>query len=194
MAKWQYKKGLHDLGNHTYAYLQPDGSWGWSNAGLIVSAGRTLLVDTLFDLKLTREMLDTMRARVPAAKTINTLVNTHANGDHTYGNQLVAGADIIASSASAEEMDELPPEALAKLMRAAPGMGEAGQFLLDIFDVFDFEGIRYTPPNLTFDEELTLTLGTARSASSRSDRRTQRATCSYTYPRTRRCLRAIFCS
>ncbi len=159
MAKWQYEKGLHDLGNSTYAYLQPDGGWGWSNAGLIVSAGRTLLVDTLFDLKLTREMLDTMRAKVPASKSINTLVNTHANGDHTYGNQLVKGADIIASSASAEEMDELPPEALAKLMRAAPEMGETGKFLLDLFDVFDFEGIRYTPPNLTFDGELTLAVG-----------------------------------
>ncbi|MCH8188770.1 MAG: MBL fold metallo-hydrolase [Proteobacteria bacterium] len=159
MAKWRYEKGLHDLGNDTYAYLQPDGSWGWSNAGLIVNNGRTLLVDTLFDLKLTREMLDTMRAKVPASKTINTLVNTHANGDHTYGNQLVKGADIIASSASAEEMDELPPEALAKLMQAAPGMGETGKFLLDLFDVFDFEGIRYTPPNLTFDEELTITVG-----------------------------------
>jgi len=69
------------------------------------------------------------------------------------------GADIIASSAGAEEMDEWPPEALAKLMRAAPDMGETGKFLLDLFDVFDFEGIRYTPPNLTFDEELTITVG-----------------------------------
>ncbi len=34
MNKWQYKKGLQDLGNGVYAYLQPDGSWGWSNAGL----------------------------------------------------------------------------------------------------------------------------------------------------------------
>ncbi len=34
MATWQYTKGLHDIGNGVYAYLQPDGSWGWSNAGL----------------------------------------------------------------------------------------------------------------------------------------------------------------
>ena len=57
MAKWQYTKGLHDLGNGCFAYLQPDGSWGWSNAGLITDHDQTLLVDTLFDLKLTREML-----------------------------------------------------------------------------------------------------------------------------------------
>ena len=36
MPKWQYTKGLHDLGTGCFAYLQPDGSWGWSNAGLIV--------------------------------------------------------------------------------------------------------------------------------------------------------------
>jgi hypothetical protein len=27
MAKWQYTKGLHDIGDGLYAYLQPDGSW-----------------------------------------------------------------------------------------------------------------------------------------------------------------------
>ena len=31
-----FHKGLLDLGNGAYAWLQPDGSWGWSNAGLLV--------------------------------------------------------------------------------------------------------------------------------------------------------------
>ena len=93
MSKWQYTKGLQDLGNGCFAYLQPDGSWGWSNAGLLVDRDETLLVDTLFDLALTGEMLGQMRAAVPAAKSIGHLVNTHANGDHTFGNQLVAGAE-----------------------------------------------------------------------------------------------------
>jgi len=31
MAKWQFTKGLHDLGVGCLAYLQPDGGWGWSN-------------------------------------------------------------------------------------------------------------------------------------------------------------------
>ncbi len=67
VSKWPFKKGLQDLGNGCYAYLQPDGSWGWSNAGLVVDSGQSLLVDTLFDLKLTREMLATMRRAEPAA-------------------------------------------------------------------------------------------------------------------------------
>ena len=53
MPTWQYTKGLHDLGNSIYAYLQPNGSWGWSNAGLITDGEVALLIDTLFDLKLT---------------------------------------------------------------------------------------------------------------------------------------------
>ena len=94
MAKWQFTKGLHDIGNGCHAYLQPDGGWGWSNAGLITDGDRSLLVDTLFDLKLTREMLGAMRDAVPAAKSIGTLVNTHSNGDHTFGNQLLGGAEV----------------------------------------------------------------------------------------------------
>src|SRR5258708_20736046 len=100
----QYTKGLHDLGNSVYAYLQPDGSWGWSNAGLVIDGKASLLIGTLFDLKLTQEMLDSMRKSVPAAAQIDMLVNTHANGDHCYGNQLVADAEIFALVLTAENM------------------------------------------------------------------------------------------
>lgn len=92
MSAHSYTKGLHDLGRGHYAYLVPDGSWGWSNAGLIEDSGQTLLVDTLFDLKMTAEMLKAMRTAVPASSQIGALINTHANGDHTFGNQLVEGA------------------------------------------------------------------------------------------------------
>jgi cyclase len=44
-----YQKGLHELGDGLFAYLQPDGGWGWSNAGLITAGGTSLLVDTLYD-------------------------------------------------------------------------------------------------------------------------------------------------
>jgi cyclase len=77
-----YSKGLHEVANGVWAYLQPDGGWGWSNAGLVTGGGSSLLVDTLVDSKLTAEMLDAMSRTTPAAKRIGTLVNTHANGDH----------------------------------------------------------------------------------------------------------------
>ena len=154
-----YQRGTHEVADGVWAYLQPDGGWGWSNAGLVTDGEASLLVDTLFDLALTAQMLDELRAVSPAAAAIGTLVNTHANGDHCYGNQLVAGADIVASAASAAEMDEVPPTALAALMAAAPRLGEAGAFLQEIFGGFTFEGIEVTPPTTTFDGALELKVG-----------------------------------
>jgi cyclase len=40
------------------------------------------VVDTLYDLRLTQEMLATMRRAMDAASQIDAVVNTHANGDH----------------------------------------------------------------------------------------------------------------
>ena len=97
-----FEKGLHDLGNGGYAWLQPDGGWGWSNAGLIVDGDESLIVDTLFDKPLTRDMLKAMRGAEPrATRAFDFLVNTHANADHCNGNELVAEAEIIASQAPA---------------------------------------------------------------------------------------------
>jgi cyclase len=124
MNKSSYTKGLHDLGNSVYAYLQPDGSWGWSNAGIITDGDASLLIDTLFDLRLTQEMLDTMRKSIPAAAHIDTLVTTHANGDHYFGNQLVAEAQIIASRRTAEEMPiAVSPAELTMMLKQARSWG-----------------------------------------------------------------------
>ena len=27
--RWEYTRGLKDIGNGLYAWLQPDGGWGW---------------------------------------------------------------------------------------------------------------------------------------------------------------------
>jgi len=154
-----YTKGLHEVGDGLYAYLQPDGGWGWSNAGLVVDGESTLLIDTLYDLALTEQMLQAMRRAVSAAARIDTLVNTHANGDHCYGNQLVGGARIVASERTAAEMTELPPAAMAALLEQAPAMGELGAFFLECFGAFDFTGIELALPQETFSGELGMRVG-----------------------------------
>jgi cyclase len=165
MSKWQYTKGLHDLGRGCFAYLQPDGSWGWSNAGLIVDGDQTLLVDTLFDLPLTAAMLKTMRDAVPVARDIGKLVNTHANGDHTFGNQLVEGAEIIACRECAEEFAEAPPALLIGFETNWKNLGEGGAFFHDVMGgVFDWRGIVSTPPTTLFDNSMELTVGSKRLA------------------------------
>jgi cyclase len=160
MSTWSYTKGLHDLGNSIYAYLQPDGTWGWSNAGIVTAGEASLLIDTLFDLRLTSEMLDTMRKSIPAAAHIDMVVNTHANGDHCWGNELVAGAQIIASARTADEMvTGISPGQLAMLLKQAPQLGQLGKFASRIYEPFSFENITLTPPNKTFEGELTLKVG-----------------------------------
>ncbi|WP_437605567.1 MBL fold metallo-hydrolase [Sorangium sp. So ce834] len=161
MGRWRYEQGLQEVGNGCFAYLQPAGTWGLSNAGLVTSDGEALLVDTLFDLKRTREMLDAMRAAAPAAARIGTVVNTHANGDHCYGNALVEGATIIATRAGAAEMDEVPAPMLAMLMRQARSgaAGALGDYLVHCFGAFDFDGIAPTAPTRVFEGELTVTVG-----------------------------------
>ncbi|HEX3771837.1 MAG TPA: MBL fold metallo-hydrolase [Polyangiaceae bacterium] len=174
---------LREVADGVFAYLQGDGSWGWSNAGLVTSRGEAMLVDTLYDLDLTRRMLDAMRRRTADAANIETVVNTHANGDHCWGNQLVAGADIVASRRAAEEMRELPPSLMKTLVRAsrlataaggmrwatgllarigltrATSFADAAAFVADKFGKFDFEGIELTPPTTTFEGALTLQVG-----------------------------------
>ena len=95
MAKWQYTRGLHDLGNSCYAWLQPDGSWGYSNSGLIVDQGETLLVDTLMDLSHTREMLEGYRA---AEVRLTNVGPAHTRGDvlaYVPGDRTVFTGDIL---------------------------------------------------------------------------------------------------
>lgn len=146
---------LTEVGDGCLAYLQGSGGWGWSNAGLIVGDGASLLVDTLFDLPLTRRMLDAMEDHTRAAP-IETVVNTHANGDHCYGNQLLGDAEIVASTSAAQEMGDVPPAMLAALNRAP---GEVGDLFRGFFGDFEFDGIDLRLPDRTFDGRLDLDVG-----------------------------------
>ena len=153
-----YTKGLHELGDGLYAYLQPDGGWGWSNAGLITAAGTSLLVDTLYDLRLTREMLTAM-APVTADHPIDAAMNTHANPDHCLGNELLPQTtEIYSSQVTAEEMDRLSPRQLHALKQAQlPPHVRA--FVDMAFGSFDVADITVRRPSQTFSGRLDLTIG-----------------------------------
>lgn len=148
--------GLTKLTDRAYAYLQQDKGLGWSNAGLIAGTDESLLVDTLFDLSLTRRMLDEISRRV--GKPIRRLVNTHHNGDHCWGNQLVEGADIIAHRSFRAELAKMPPEMTQALLRLPPDSSPGIALLQEALAPFDFSGIRLTPPSLVFEGRLTVYL------------------------------------
>ncbi|HEU0315918.1 MAG TPA: MBL fold metallo-hydrolase, partial [Solirubrobacteraceae bacterium] len=158
MSPTAYPRGLRELGDGLFAFLQPDGGWGMSNAGLVVADGSSLLIDTLFDLELTQEMLDAMRP-LTAARPIRSVVNTHANGDHCYGNQLVpAEAEIVASAVASEEMQRVPP-ALMQALKDADFDADLSAFVRHAFGAFRFDDIELRLPSRTFTGSLTLEVG-----------------------------------
>jgi len=155
--KSSYGAGVRDLGQGCFAYLQPDGGWGLSNAGLVTDSGEALLVDTLFDLPHTRQMLEDFARATPAQ--IRTVFNTHHNGDHWYGNELVTGAEIVASEKAAAAMAHESPAVLASMMKAAPNLGLTGEYFVHCFGRYEFSGITPKMPDVTFHGRLTRRVG-----------------------------------
>ncbi|MCG6909909.1 MAG: MBL fold metallo-hydrolase [Deltaproteobacteria bacterium] len=154
-----FEKGLVELGEGVWAYLQPDGSWGLSNAGLVVDDGRSLLIDTLYDLTLTNEMLSEMRAVALGNDSVDFLVNTHDNGDHWFGNEAAKAKEIIATKSCAEAMAAFTPETMAAIMQGAPGLGDAGTFFLKCFGKFSYDNITAALPDRTFEGRMELEVG-----------------------------------
>jgi glyoxylase-like metal-dependent hydrolase (beta-lactamase superfamily II) len=147
---------LRELAPRVFACLQEERGLGTSNSGL-VDAGGGLVVDTFWDLPHTRALVATY-ARVwerPARR----VVNTHHNGDHTWGNQLFPDAEIIGHRACAAGFTRERPETLA-MLRA--GRGSADPVVDDLarqLEPWDFTGIRPTPPTTLIDAHTTLDLG-----------------------------------
>jgi cyclase len=154
-----YARGLHELGDGLHAFLQPDGGWGWSNAGLIVADGASLLIDTLFDLTLTAEMLSAMRPLLTRSP-LSGAFNTHGNGDHCYGNQLLPGAvPIYSTEVAAEEIRAVPPAAAHTLFKETDLGVDFVAWAREAFGPFDWTGIEPRPPTDTFAGERSVQVG-----------------------------------
>lgn len=121
----RFEGGLAQVADSTWAWLQPNGGLGESNAGLVVGDGQSLLVDTLWDARLTGRMLETIEPLVEErGAPISTLINTHGDGDHWYGNGLVGpSVEIVATDAANEQMREEPPAMLTRLAPLGPVTG-----------------------------------------------------------------------
>lgn len=130
---------------------------------MVAGTDEALLIDTLWTPALTRRMLGAMAGRVTVP--IRTLVNTHSDGDHVWGNQLLIGATIVATDAAAEIIREDPPTATARLRALAPPLGRLpvlgtlGRYVAWMLGPYDFSGIVLTPPTRTFSGALTLSAG-----------------------------------
>jgi glyoxylase-like metal-dependent hydrolase (beta-lactamase superfamily II) len=146
---------LREIGRDVYACLQPDRGLGTSNSGLVNRAGG-MVVDTFWDLPHTRQLIEAY-ARVwrgPARR----VVNTHANGDHCWGNQLFAGAEIIGHRRCAEAFGRERPEFMQALRDGGGSTDPVAKgFAAQLAD-WDFRGIELTPPTTLVDDRLDLDL------------------------------------
>ena len=146
--------------------MVPNGSWGEANAGLIVGEGESLLVDTLWDVRYTREMLDALKPITEDAP-LTTLINTHADGDHFFGNQLLPEVDSLTSQASYDEMLQTKPRAMILLQRIGKLLSllplgsnaQVGHWFQGMGAPYHFEEVVHTPAKRAFSGEMRLTVG-----------------------------------
>lgn len=168
----------------------PDGhaTWGLANCVLVAGADTALLVDTPYTADMTRH-LQRLAAEVLAPGIgIDTVINTHGNGDHSYGNGLFRtaepreperpgaaepgaaeaepgaadrGAEIIGTEANSVHLCAEPsPAELAGLIALVDPGDPFGAYVTRHFGRFgDFGGLETVPPTRTFSGELTLDVG-----------------------------------
>lgn len=166
-----YAEGLYELGQNCYAWLVPNGSWGESSAGLIVGDGESLLVDTLWDVEFTQEMLTAMRQVTDEKEApLKFTVNTHADGDHFWGNELVTDTQIITSQASFDEMKITLPKSMLLLNKigklfstvgkfGVKSLADSGHWMQNMGKPYHFGGVTHTLPTQMFTGEMTLMVG-----------------------------------
>ncbi len=136
------------------------------NSGLI-NLGGGVVIDTQSDLPHARRMIELFGKVWP--RMPKRVVNTHEDGDHVWGNQLFAGAEIIAHRSVSERMPHVAdPSVMQKLLAGAdhflsrlvlralhPGaLAIARQLKQD----YDFGGINLALPTTVFDERHVLDL------------------------------------
>lgn len=161
-----FAEGLYDLGSGCFAWMVPNGSWGESNAGLITGKSESLLVDTLWDVPKTQTMLNAMQPILDTAP-LSTTVNTHADGDHFWGNQLVADTVTLTSERARDEMAHHRPDSmmafatLGKVFRMLPSRTarKAGHYFRTMCEPYDFAGVRHTPAVEGFSGTTKLDIG-----------------------------------
>ncbi|WP_231626675.1 MBL fold metallo-hydrolase [Streptomyces apocyni] len=131
---------LTELADGVHAFVQPDGGWCLNNAGLIVGADRTVLVDTAATEARARRLRDEVERVVPGGPDF--VVNTHFHGDHTLGNgQFAPKAVVVAHEGTRADSEE------------------AGLGVCDIWPEVRWGETPLMLPDLTFEGSMTLRAG-----------------------------------
>jgi cyclase len=97
---------LHELADGVYAWLQPGGESGVSNAGVVVDDDGATIVDTL----MVRSQWEPFAAAVnELGVPVRRVVLTHAHIDHVGGTKAFPHASVCASPATSLALDQTMP-------------------------------------------------------------------------------------
>src|SRR5689334_6597669 len=120
------------------------------DAFVVVGARLVVLIDTLVNPRTAAELARIAEPHLAGGRQL-LAVNTHADWDHCWGNQLFAGPDaarpapVVASRACAERLRAPEAQEMLRRMRAEqPGM---------------YDDVRPTPPTIAFDDRLWIDAG-----------------------------------
>lgn len=127
---------LQELAPGVFAYIQPEGGWCVSNAGLIVGGGNSVLIDTVATESRALRLSD---AVTKVAGPPGVIVNTHHHGDHVFGNAMFA-----------------PPAMVVANEKTRAEVIQSGHGLRQLWPDVDWGDLPLVPPNLTFSESLTM--------------------------------------
>jgi cyclase len=130
---------LEEIADGVHVFLQPDGGWCLNNAGLLAGDVGSVLVDTAATEARARH-LRTLAVRTAGAPP-RTVVNTHAHGDHTFGNAVFPEALVLAHERTRQEAEG------------------AGLHLTGLWPDVKWGAIEVALPQLAFSGPLTLHLG-----------------------------------
>ncbi|MFD9487391.1 MBL fold metallo-hydrolase [Streptomyces sp. NPDC059991] len=149
------------LDDQVHAWLpQFPGTWGMANCVVVNSGTETLLVDTPYTADLTRALAAAARRVSAPGARVSTVVNTHANGDHSYGNGLFPDAEIISTDANLAHLCAEPtPGQLQTMLDGCRDEVAFERYLLAHFGRYDYGGLEVAPPTRTFSGRLDLLVG-----------------------------------
>jgi cyclase len=126
---------LIEVGDHVFAYIQPDGSWFINNTGFIAGTRSVVSVDACSTRRRTQAYLD--RIATVTKAPVTTLVNTHHHGDHTHGNCVFGDVTIIGHERCRQEVIRFG-------LRGNTGLWEP----------VDWGELTLSPPTVTFTDRL----------------------------------------
>jgi cyclase len=136
-----YETGAIEIASGVYALIQPGGA---TDAGFIVERDGVVIIDTLMTRTLAEGLMAEVR-RVTDAP-VKYIVNTHWHGDHVFGNAVLPSAPIVAHDTCREDL--------------LSEWDSHRAFLRDLYPAAwpEVSTLEAVPPNVTFDQSLTLHL------------------------------------